>query len=318
MRLTSISCIMNDADIIETFVRVNASIIDTFIFIDDSDDGTSDILKCLEKEGFRIICFYRDKSETFHQNLMVMSALHFAIDQHIEGDYFFLLDSDEFPKFHGKEDALNVLKTIPLNHIGTYEWETYLPDNINFEQTNINGLQTCFSQRIPEGRTFEKIIIPRAIAKEINISIGSHSATSFDGHSIAMHPISQKLAHFPVRSTNQILKKNISAVYWLMRKKSSDIDEGYHVYEVLKRLADNKFQMSLKVLRNVAIEYANEGGIETQKGEKPSWIQPYELRYTEHSNDVLIKNICNLLINSWINPFTKDQTDNLNKVMRSI
>jgi hypothetical protein len=318
MKLTSISCVINDADIVETFVRVNASIIDTFIFIDDSDDGTSDILKCLETEGFRIITLYRDKSEIFHQNLMVMSAIHFAIDQNIEGDYFFLLDSDEFPKFSSKEDALNVLKSIPLNHIGTYQWETYLPDNLSFEQTNNNGLQTCFSQRIPEGRTFEKIIIPRELAKKINISNGSHSATSFDGHPIAMHRISQKLAHFPVRSTNQILNKNISAVYWLMRKKSTDINEGYHVYEVLKQLNESKFEMSLEMLRDVAIEYANEGGIEAQKGGKPNWIKPYELRYTEHSNSVLIKNICNLLIESWINPFTQDQTDNLNKVMRSI
>jgi hypothetical protein len=318
MKLTSISCIMNDADIIETFVRVNASFIDNFIFIDDSDDGTAEILSRLEREGFRIIRLQRNKSEPYRQDLMVTSALKFAIDENIEGDYFIPLDSDEFPKFSCASDAHRTLAAIPKNHFGAFQWETYIPDTLDFDIKTHDGLQTSFSKRLPEGRNFEKVVIPRHLATEVYISVGSHSARRLDKRPLQKHILTEKLAHFPVRSANQIIKKNLSAVYWLMRKESRLKGEGYHVYEALKQLSENSFKMSLETLQKIAFEYANEPSTNTQRGEKPGWIQPYELRYTAHSQPDLLKEICSLLVASWIKPFKPDQISDLARVISRI
>ena len=67
MKIASISCIKNEADLIEDFVRINSTFIDTFVFIDDSSDDTSLILKKLAHEGFKILLVEQDNSEAEYQ-----------------------------------------------------------------------------------------------------------------------------------------------------------------------------------------------------------------------------------------------------------
>jgi Glycosyl transferase family 2 len=316
MKLVSISCIKNESDIIETFVRVNAAFVDTFIFVDDSEDSTGDILNRLAGEGIRIFRLQRpNKTEPYRQEQMVLAALRFALDQNIEGDYFLLLDSDEFPKFQSHEHAAGVLSQIPQGHIGAFQWETYVPDTLEFDKLVRNGLQTSFRQRMPEGTIYEKVVIPRALVRDVYVSVGSHAAVRSDGKTLGKHLLSEKLAHFPVRSAAQIIKKNVSAVYWLMRKESRFQGEGYHVFEVLKQLVDCGFELTLDALRKVAVDYANEQTTTVHLGGKPSWIQPYELQYTDHDNRHLIKNLCSMLVNSWAQPFTLAQTPELISVL---
>ncbi len=316
MKLVSISCIKNEADIIETFVRVNASFVDTFLFVDDSEDATVDILSRLAAEGYRIIRLQRpNKSEPYRQDQMVLASIRFVLDQNIEGDYFLLLDSDEFPKFTDRQHAARVLAEIPPNHVGAFQWETYVPDTLDFDKTVCNGLQTRFRRRVPEGTVYEKVVIPRSLARDVLVSVGSHAAARIDGQPLGKHLLTEKLAHFPVRSSTQIIKKNVSAVYWLMRKELRFPGEGYHVFLVLKQLLDSGFDLSLDSLRKVAVDYANEQGATARLGEMPTWVQHYELRYTDLAYGNLVKSLCAMLVDSWTKPFTPAQNPELISVL---
>ena len=113
MKLISISCIADEEDIIETFVRVNATFIDTFFFVDDSTDGTGLILDALKNEGFDIHRLFRNRSEPYVQEYAVYCAIQYVIKNKFAFDHLFILDSDEFPKFESRSHANNVMASVP-------------------------------------------------------------------------------------------------------------------------------------------------------------------------------------------------------------
>jgi hypothetical protein len=317
MKLVSVSCIKNEADIIETFVRVNAVFIDTFVFVDDSEDGTAEILGRLASEGIRIVRLLRpNKEEPYLQDQMVLSAVRYVVDQKIECDFILPLDSDEFPKFSNRAHAEQVLQSIPAGHIGAYYWETYVPDNSDFEQIVENGLSTCFRRRIPEGSQYEKIVIPISLASEIYVAVGSHMAVRMDSQPLDKYMLSENLGHFPVRSATQIIKKNVSAAYWLMRKETRFFGEGLHVFEILRHLVDSHFDLSLDQLKMIGASYANEEANYPTLGAAPDWIQPYRLKYTQSANTSLLKIMSTMLVESWLKPFSEMQTPELRKVLK--
>lgn len=313
MKITSISCIKDDADIIETFIRVNSTFIDTFIFADDSKDETQHILEKLSEEGFNIIRFARtDEKIQYSQEKSIMGMIEYALKNGVEGDFFVMLDSDEFPKFCSKEHAVNVLTEIPPNRIGFFCWETYVPVVSDFENYKSDGLQNCFKKRLPEGAIFEKVVIPRSVAHDIDISVGSHTASSRSGAILRKHKLSENLAHFPVRSENQILKKNILATYWLMRNEKRLDGEGFHVFLTLREIIESNFNIPIERLRDIAFRYANPiNDSNTELGEAPTWIEPYKLRYTINRSDYNIKNLYKLLIDSWVHPFKPEHIKGL-------
>jgi hypothetical protein len=84
MKLISLSCIANEEDIIETFVRVNATFIDTFFFVDDSTDGTGPILDALKNEGYDIHRLFRNRSEPYVQEYATYRAIQHVIKNKFE------------------------------------------------------------------------------------------------------------------------------------------------------------------------------------------------------------------------------------------
>jgi hypothetical protein len=304
VKLASITCVRNESDILETFVKVNSSFIDTFIFVDDSNDGTRDLYDLLYKEGYKIVVLDGENTKPpYNQGSMIMKALNYA-----DGfDYYFPLDVDEFPKFKDLEDAGNCIKDIPDNGIGYYFWETYIPLSLDFDSVSKDGLINCFGKRQPEGRTYQKIVISGSLAKKINVAVGAHGATMLDGSTLPSIGLNKRLAHFPVRSNKQIIKKNISAVYGLLRKSNRLNGEGYHVIDTLKKLRNRKYQLSLEDLQSIALEYAN--NIHCGIGESPDWINSYELKYQKNIDftNVLLE----IMIDSWFDPFDKEKIRDL-------
>jgi hypothetical protein len=228
-----------------------------------------------------------------------MKALNYAKN---EFDYFLPLDVDEFPKFRDITDAENCLKDIEA--IGYYSWETYIPLSLEFDSTVENGLISCFGKRNPEGRSYFKVVIAGGL-DQINVAVGAHGVTRLDGSALPSKHIDRKLAHFPVRSYKQILKKNISAVYGLLRKNNRLNGEGYHVIEVMQKLRNSKYDLS--DLQSIAIGYANDKNCGI--GESPDWISPYKLKY--QSNLDFSRVLLDIVVDSWLNPFEKENIKDL-------
>jgi hypothetical protein len=317
MKLASITCVKNESDILETFVRVNSAFIDTFIFIDDSDDGTEQLYSLLAQEGFRIIVLHREvKKPPYRQDLMIMAAMSHAKRAGLRFDYFLPLDVDEFPQFRSLPDAARSLGSIPDDGIAFYDWETYIPISAEFDSVAENGLINCFGRREPEGNRFQKIIISASLAERVHVAVGAHTAVAYDGSVLPSILLDKRLGHFPVRSAKQIIKKNFSAVYGLLRKENRFLGEGYHVIDTLKQIRATGFRLTLKELQEVAITYANEHPLGRDIGNSPDWINKYKLRYIEKTRQEFEKTLMEMVLDSWTSPFNADSIKDFIELMR--
>jgi hypothetical protein len=305
MKLISLSCIANEEDIIETFVRVNATFIDTFFFVDDSTDGTGAILDALKNEGYDIHRLFRNRSEPYVQEYATYRAIQHVIKNKFEFDHLFILDSDEFPKFESRIHAINVMASVPDGCISIYQWETYVPVSLGFAEAEKNVLQDKFRRRSPEGTTFDKVVIPSSLIDRIYVSVGSHNAYGLIDDQLFPLPKSRlpiALGHFPVRSADQILRKNLNAVGWLLRKKDRGQGEGWHVYHVLRKLLGSNFNITKEMLTEIALLYANQSNSVYASQEPPMWLKPYELTYASLKTSSTTQQLSNMLINSWLDP----------------
>jgi len=324
IKIASISCIKNECDIIETFVKVNSRIIDTFIFIDDSSDKTIEILRGLIKDGFNIIIL-ENQGDGFNQGELLTSALNFLGTQfnNFEFDYILPLDCDEFPNTISLEIFAEEVSKIPEGYVGSYLWETYIPTSIDFPNLISNGLIECFQKRIPEGRNFPKIIIPKDLVGRIIIGTGAHNAAHLNGINFNEYRIESDLAHFPVRSAEQIVRKNFSAVDGLMRKKERVHGEGFHVYNTMSSILKNNIRLNLQDIQMIANEYANPNPIINKispgndKSLRPNWIPNYTLSYHEFSKIDFASCFGEIIINSWLNPISYNDFSDLRQALKN-
>ncbi len=303
MKIAAISCVKDEDDIIETFIRVNSSFVDTFIFINDSIDGTNQILNKMIEEDFDIIVLYRDRSKPYKQPELVQQSINYAILNHLNIDIYLPLDCDEFPQIPDKLTAETIFSEIPSGSLGFYNWISYIPIALNFTEKTINALTDCFKQREAEPVAYSKIIIPADLATNILLAPGSHAAINLNGQPLPKFHVQAELGHFPVRSPSQIMKKNIAAVYGLLRRSERHDSEGYHVFEVINQMAKSGFNLNLEELQKIAMTYCNDykNNAHIALGANPGWIKNYELKYSKLSSENNDKLYCQIIYDSWIN-----------------
>lgn len=303
MKIASISCIKNEADLIEDFVRINSTFIDTFVFIDDSSDDTSLILKKLAHEGFKILLVEQDNSEAeYQQGLLISSVILNLIQSGFVCDWFLPLDCDEFPTVTNKFHFFDELRKIPAGVLGAYKWETYVPTRLDFDAISESPLLNSFKKRNPEGNIFYKIVIPFNLAAEVILDPGSHGAININTHiRCNAQELSARLGHFPIRSASQIIKKNLRAVNDFLSKKNKVVGEGLHVYRTLRFLHECRYSLTLDKLQVLSLEYANWHSGEYSLTDQPLWISPYKKIYMPRQidfNDLLYE----MVEKSWLNP----------------
>jgi Glycosyl transferase family 2 len=95
MRLVAISRVLDEADIIEAFVRHTAAFVDHHIFVDNgSKDGTIDILSSLQRDGISLTVF-QNNCVSFNEAPHLTFMFREAITKHA-ADWVVCLDVDEF------------------------------------------------------------------------------------------------------------------------------------------------------------------------------------------------------------------------------
>jgi hypothetical protein len=309
MKIASITCVKNEAEILETFIRVNSSFVDTFVFVDDSIDDSEKIYKLMAAEGFNILVLHRsDKHTTFRQDYLIFLAINYLKTNSHNFNYYLPLDVDEFPSFKNLGEASNALKKIPSDHIGIYEWETYIPISLDFDVIQSNALSRCFGKRQPEGRRYQKIIIPHELAGKIQLAPGAHFAKRLDGVDMPEYHLTEKLGHFPVRSPKQILQKNLSALYGLLRKNERAHGEGYHTFDLMKKIVSGDYIISLELLQTLAVFNSNpEPVVATSIGSPPDWIRDYTLQHRNHINSHFEKILTKIIMENLLNPLEKER-----------
>ncbi len=248
----AISCSKNEGDIIESFVRYNADFIDKFCIIDMSDDNTPEILQLLKEEGFDID-IYAHSSKEYLQDSLVNSAL-----RKYEGlyDFYFFLDIDEILvckdldrwksfEFKNSDKALRMF------------WNHFVPTTLNYFDLE-NPLKNGFNQAWETKHRIQKIALPKNITKNCLVGVGSHQAIFLNADTRVLCPETDwvfEIAHFPVRSREQITIKIINAAGQLSLKKNRFVGEGHHVTQILDYLKVNQFELNLIDLQHIAVNY---------------------------------------------------------------
>jgi len=236
MRVVSITCVKNESDIIEAFIRHTATVVDHLVVLDNgSTDETRDILEALQRTGFPLH-IVDDPSPGYWQWMRMTRLMHeFAVARY-EASWILPLDVDEFVVTTGPE--LRDLLGPPTGQPRSILWRTYVPDPAD-QPDELNPARRIRYRLAEEATPRENIIVPDQLAKrrDVTITQGNH-ALWMDGHRVKPHPIEGAyLAHIPVRSPAQFASKIAIGYLQYLAMCEREDRWGWHYeapYELLK------------------------------------------------------------------------------------
>lgn len=213
--VVGLSMVKNEEDVIEPFVRHNLQFLDLLYVADNgSTDRTRDILVALEREGLPLVVFddpvvsYR-QSEKMTRFLRGISAASFP-------DFLVPLDADEFLRCASREWFNEQLARIPKGGVGYAPWVTYVvtPDDPGRDAGD--PPRSITHRRREERPAWDKAILrlDGRFAPSLVITQGNHDVRRRHGGALASVRLEGvSLAHFPVRSAEQLTTKAV--VGWM-------------------------------------------------------------------------------------------------------
>ena len=254
MKIVCICSTKNEGDIIEAFVRLNSKVCDSFFFVDESTDNTREIIGLLVKEGYDLN--FLPKSPGGHNQPNSTKALISTVVRRVSPDWIFLLDADEIIVATDKQALLEELTAIAPNTCLTAPWKTFVPTNMGYFESE-SPLSDCFAPRKEKGEPFKKVSIPGRMADDIVPTTGNHHIRSVVGAIITEQvATSYYLAHFAVRSAEQIIVKNLMATHNLMTRVDASKGEDFHVFPVTSLIRARGYKLTLDDLQSIAVNYA--------------------------------------------------------------
>jgi len=220
MRLHGLAMIRNEADIVESFVRHNLRFLDGLtIIVHRPSDGTREILDALGREGLALELMPLDELG-FYQGQRITTAARSVFQRH-RPDFLFTLDADEFLRSPDRTALESALAEIPAGKHGSTPCYNYAPDPRDDarETEPVKRLRHRHPHDSSPGR-FLKLIVNQTFANDASLVIchGNHALASADPRrdqalALQYHVTPPLLAHYPVRSAEQVLIKTL--IGWL-------------------------------------------------------------------------------------------------------
>lgn len=208
-KIFSFTMVKNEEDIIESFVRYNVNIFDGMIILDNgSSDSTLKFLKQLKNEGLSIHIL-EDKNKEYDQFNKRNELLSITIDE-FDPDIIVPLDVDEF-LISTDGNPRKILEKISQDTLAIVKWKNYVPD-LN-KDNSVKFIPSKITLSLDDSiERFYKIIITKKLVKEYHakLDLGSHDMIYDEKYEKIIkrtHYPNLRLAHFPVRSKEQIISK---------------------------------------------------------------------------------------------------------------
>ena len=256
MKIITFSVIRNESDIIEAFVRHHTAFVERMVIVDHrSRDNSWEILKSLKAEGLPID-IRRFTDFTYDQSRIFMETVR-EISKSESPDWMIALDADEFLIAVGGRDINSILETETQKKVLKIPWRCYVPrpeDDVNEK----NVLKRIAHRRTKEDPQWWKIALPGRILKEVaDIWLGTHDAYSHGQPLSAETSRNLALAHFPVRSAEQLSFKAV--VGWIATRhfywKHGTVNGHWkYIYDLLTE----KGLFTPDDLKKIALEYVSE------------------------------------------------------------
>jgi len=213
--VVGLSMVKNEEDVVEAFVRHNLQFLDAlFVADNDSTDATRSILIRMEQEGLPVIVF-DDPIASFIQSEKMTRFLR-GISSTVFPDFLVPLDADEFIRCESRTRFLDQLECIPAGGVGYLPWVTYVVTPADLAPDCDDPLRQITHRRREEKPRWNKAIVrlDRQYSPSLVLTQGNHDVLRLNGDtlpSIALESVA--LAHFPVRSAEQLTTKVV--VGWM-------------------------------------------------------------------------------------------------------
>jgi hypothetical protein len=212
MKIAGISMIRNDADIVEPFVRHTLRLLDhLFVIVHCPQDGTGQILSALHAEGLPMTLVLDDEP-AFLQGERLTWLARQAYGA-FGADYVFPLDADEFIVPAERSAVEAALRSIPANAVAArIRLRTFVVTSED-PVDEPNPLRRIRFRPQREAKVTKVVLAPSFAADQtLVIDHGNHGLLRVGttaGH-LQLPSIPQlALAHYPVRSADQLMNKTI-------------------------------------------------------------------------------------------------------------
>lgn len=246
--LVGMSVVKNEADVIEPMIRHNLQFLDHMTIIDNgSADETTSVVKALIDEGLN--CQLIERPGTTHLQHIILSDLVPSLMSTHSPNRIVVLDADEFIIGNVKDVRAEFSdRDRPIK----LPWVTYVPTPDD-DPTEANVLKRVIHRRKAEVPPRYKITIPASVADGAQVGHGSHRLHC-NGKKVFMKlSVSASLAHFPVRSAEQLIAKILIGA-WSVRQRNRWKGEASHWLDLAERFLKSQ-TLNASDLSELALRY---------------------------------------------------------------
>lgn len=264
MKLSCISMIRNESDIIGIFLDQIFTLFDESFVVDiQSTDGTREIIdayKRLNDQENRLHiydCWTQEK----YQSAISNSLSRYAFSQ--GATWCFFLDADEIIALDGAETLRSKLQNWK-GDVLNLDWINLVPERFGtFGEFDINQR---FFYTDPKQKSGKVAISSKfaLIYPDFHVDEGNHFISKSQGDLPEEPAVLSSLLHIPVRSAERLQYKLTSAAQLLKTKEGIKPLEGYHVTDILNRLRDRELDSEL--LCSIAASYSTNTPGKIEKG----------------------------------------------------
>jgi glycosyltransferase involved in cell wall biosynthesis len=241
MQIVAITRVLDEADIIECFVRHTARFVGHHIFMDNgSTDGTIDILAALQREGVPLTV-YQSKSISFPESDALTELYHRATEAH-SPDCVLSVDADEFIDDRQLTGGLHhYLQQVSDSAIDPHYVSIPMVNYAATAQDDPREMITPvrLRKRLPPADAFKIIIRGNLIDQGLRIAHGSHRASLEGKTALELREPRLWLAHYSERSPYQYILKFVRGWSKVLASGRAEVEAqtAYHYrapYEYLR------------------------------------------------------------------------------------
>ncbi|MDN4620956.1 glycosyltransferase family 2 protein [Paenibacillus sp. PsM32] len=329
LKIFAITMIKNEADIIESFIRYHDNIFDGIVILDNgSTDNTLNIINSLIIEGYPLYLF-EDNTVQYNQSEKMNKLMATTLELY-SPDIILPLDADEFVTSTNKGNPRKILESLDRSKVHYIKWKTYIPSLLD-QEDEIFVPKRIINFRDESLEKFYKVIITSKIIEnyQVQLTMGNHSITIPKNINKVPETIELKdikLAHFPVRTLNQIISKSV--VGWMNYLTTPDRENtaGKQWEDLYIKFKKNNIIDKADIIelgKNYAVfnNQSNHSIINTFEDPVDiSFCKKTDIEYTSMTEINPMKNILNnieVIIKNYVNVMTElnVQKNKLNTIM---